>query len=110
MSAITLTESAKNYLTKIAKTNNRQYVVFGVNGGGCSGFTYMWDFADTCDPEYEQVPCDDDVVLLIDPTSMLYVLGSEIDYVSEIGGSFLKVNNPLAASSCGCGESFNVRY
>ena len=47
-------------------------------------------------------------VLVLDPVAEMYVIGSEIDYVTELGGSFLTVKNPTAASSCGCGESFGI--
>jgi iron-sulfur cluster assembly accessory protein len=45
---------------------------------------------------------------VVDPMAEMFVLGSTIDYVTELGGSFLKIINPTASSSCGCGESFNV--
>jgi len=47
-------------------------------------------------------------VLVIDPMSELYILGSTIDYVVELGGSFLSVKNPMSSSNCGCGESFGI--
>ena len=50
----------------------------------------------------------DDIQLAVDKTSEMYIMGSEIDYVQELMGSFLKINNPLTKSSCGCGESFSV--
>ena len=46
--------------------------------------------------------------LLLDPMAEMYIIGSEIDYVTELGGSFLAVKNPTAASSCGCGDSFGI--
>ena len=50
----------------------------------------------------------DNVVLAIDKVAEMYIMGSEIDYTTELSGSFLKINNPLTKSSCGCGESFSV--
>ena len=105
---IKITETAQKYLQQIAKSNSKQYVWFGVDGGGCSGFTYKWDFVDS--PENNMtIDVGDNISLVLDQISEMYVMGSEIDYVQELGGSYLKVNNPLASSSCGCGESFSVK-
>ena len=74
-------------------------VSLSVKGGGCSGFQYVWD-----------TTADEPTVgnLVIDPMAEMFVLGCTIDYVSELGGSYLKVINPNATASCGCGESFAV--
>ena len=77
-----------------------------VKGGGCSGMQYVWDFASNWPNVKWSDPIDDTLVL--DPLAELYVTGSTIDYVTELGGSFLVVKNPTASSSCGCGESFSV--
>ena len=66
----------------------------------------MWDFANNWPEVKWSDPIDD--VLVLDPMAEMYVIGSTIDYVSELGGSFLKIVNPTVSSSCGCGESFNV--
>ena len=94
---ITITQEAKNYLYKVAKKNNKEIISFGVNGGGCAGFSYKWDYLDSYDNSYT-----------IDKVAEMYIMGSEIDYTTELSGSFLKINNPLTKSSCGCGESFSV--
>ena len=105
---ISLTQSAKEYLYNIAKKNNKDIVSFGVSGGGCSGFSYKWDYLDSYDNSFTILPIKDNVVLAIDKVAEMYIMGSEIDYVQELMGSFLKINNPLTKSSCGCGESFSV--
>jgi iron-sulfur cluster assembly accessory protein len=76
-----------------------------VEGGGCSGFQYKFDT--------ESARADDDVVIerngatvLIDPVSLAYMAGSEIDFVDDLIGSSFRVNNPKATASCGCGTSF----
>jgi iron-sulfur cluster assembly accessory protein len=76
-----------------------------VAGGGCSGFQYKFDT--------ERAKAADDVVIersgatvLIDPVSLNYMAGSEIDFVDDLIGSSFKVNNPNATASCGCGTSF----
>ena len=100
---VTLTERANDYLKSVS---NGRYVSLGVKGGGCTGFQYVWDFADNWPEVQWSDPIGD--VLVLDPLAEMYVLGSTIDYVEELGGSFLAVKNPTAASSCGCGESFGV--
>ena len=105
---ITITENAKKYLYDIAKKNDKKFVSFGVSGGGCAGFSYKWDYLDSYDNSFTILPIKDNVVLAIDKVAEMYIMGSEIDYVQEIMGSFLKINNPLTKSSCGCGESFSV--
>jgi len=76
-----------------------------VTGGGCSGFQYRFDT--------DRAKGDDDIVIeragatvLIDPVSLNYMAGSEIDFVDDLIGSAFKVNNPQATASCGCGTSF----
>lgn len=78
-----------------------------VSGGGCSGFSYGFTFD-------EDVAGDDamveqgGIILLVDSLSYQYLLGSEIDYVENLQGAQFVVNNPNAASTCGCGNSFAV--
>jgi len=92
---VTLTESAQNYMSQVGAPN----VYLSVKGGGCSGFQYVWDVTD-------QEPTVGNLV--VDPMAEMFVLGCTIDYVNELGGSYLKVINPNATASCGCGESFAV--
>ena len=116
-SIINITNSAKQYLMETARNNQEKNIWFGVQGGGCSGFSYKWEFVDEPDPNDEEIilghthTVDDGVVdikLIIDRMSTLYILGSTVDYFKDIAGNFLKVENPKSASSCGCGESFSV--
>jgi len=78
-----------------------------VEGGGCSGFQYEIAVA--------QAPNPDDVVverdgarLFVDPLSLPFLLGSEVDWVEELIGASFKVKNPNATASCGCGVSFSI--
>ena len=105
---ITLTDSAKDYIYSIAVKNNKKIVTFGVLGGGCAGFSYKWDYAEEPIDGYSLFPIRDDIKLAVDKTSEMYIMGSTIDYVQELMGSFLKIDNRLTKSSCGCGESFSV--
>ena len=100
---VTLTERAKKYLESVS---NGDYVTLGVKGGGCSGFQYVWDFKKNWPDVKWSEPIDD--ILVLDPVAEMYVIGSSIDYIEEVAGSYLKVVNPAAASSCGCGESFGI--
>ena len=70
-----------------------------MKGGGCSGFQYVWGVTD----EPATV-----ANLWLNPIAEMFVFGCTIDYVEELGGSYLKVINPNAKASCGCGESFAV--
>tara|TARA_Y100000361_G_C11105034_1_gene314255 strand:+ start:51 stop:380 length:330 start_codon:yes stop_codon:yes gene_type:complete len=103
ISMVTITSRARDYLKSVS---NGDYVTLGVKGGGCSGFQYVWDFQKNLPDVAWSDPIED--VLVLDPVAEMYVIGSEIDYVTELGGSFLTVRNPTAASSCGCGESFGI--
>lgn len=92
---LTITDTAKEYLLKVGQPN----VYLSVKGGGCSGFTYVWDVTDS-KPTVEN--------LVVDDMAEMFVIGCTVDYVEELGGSFLKIINPNATASCGCGESFAV--
>ena len=97
---VIITENAKEYMQSVS---NGGYVTLGVKSGGCSGFQYTWGLSET--------KTDDEIIdniLLLDSLAILYVIGSKIDYITELGGSFLTVVNPTATAKCGCGESFSV--
>ena len=96
---VIITEKAKEYMQSVS---NGGYVTLGVKGGGCSGFQYVWGLSETKDNEVI------DNILLLDPMAIMYVIGSKIDYITELGGSYLAVVNPKATAQCGCGDSFSV--
>tara|TARA_Y100000022_G_C13136299_1_gene322819 strand:- start:387 stop:650 length:264 start_codon:yes stop_codon:yes gene_type:complete len=81
----------------------KKYAYLSVNGGGCSGFTYKWDMVDS---DENGTVIDD--LLVLDQMAEMFVMGCTVDYVKELGGSYLKVINPNAKAQCGCGESFGV--
>ena len=106
---LTVSDAAVDKLTKLidAEGNKNLMLRVTVSGGGCSGFQYGFDF----DSETK----DDDLVferggvrVVTDTVSMDLLAGSELDYVDDLVGAYFKVNNPNAASSCGCGTSFSV--
>jgi iron-sulfur cluster assembly accessory protein len=99
---LTISDSAKQYLNKMIENENKRYVTLDVKGGGCSGFRYEWNFSD----EVSGNLIDD--ILVIDVMAEMFLFGCTVDYVQELGGSYLTVVNPNATASCGCGESFAV--
>jgi iron-sulfur cluster assembly accessory protein len=104
--SVTVTERAAVRIGEILKAEPAGTMLrVSVEGGGCSGFQYKFDT--------ERERADDDVVIeksgatvLIDPVSLDYMAGSEIDFVDDLIGSSFKINNPKATASCGCGTSF----
>lgn len=102
---ISLTDSAKDYLANriLENTDTKKYAYLQVKGGGCTGFKYDWSFTD--DKESGELI---DNILVIDKLAEMFLIGCEIDYVQELGGSYLQVKNPNANAQCGCGESFSI--
>jgi iron-sulfur cluster insertion protein len=78
-----------------------------VSGGGCSGFQYGFTFEEEVNDDDTQVQ-KDTVTLLIDPMSLQYLMGAEIDYQDNLQGSQFVIRNPNAETTCGCGSSFSV--
>ena len=78
-----------------------------VSGGGCSGFQYGFTFEETTNEDDTQVT-KDSVTLLIDPMSLQYLMGAEIDYQDSVQGSQFVIKNPNAQTTCGCGSSFSA--
>ena len=105
---IKITDKAKEYLTNTAISKDKPYVRFSVKGGGCAGFKYEWEFADELVEDTIKFDLNEGKSLRIDKVAEMYILGCTIDYVEELGGSYLNVVNPNATSSCGCGESFGA--
>lgn len=111
MALFEITEEAKQQIEKLLRKNPDKYAVsLAVLGGGCAGFKYDWGFADT----KESVADGDHVEdwhtgrFVVDETSMMYVIGTKIDWVEETFGSQFEISNPNSTASCGCGESFGV--
>ena len=78
-----------------------------VSGGGCSGFQYGFDLDDK-DEDGDITVNKGDATVVIDGMSLLYMMGCEVDYVEDLTGSYFRVHNPNASSSCGCGNSFAI--
>ena len=88
---IEVTEAAVKYLNQV---RGDDHVTLGVKGGGCSGFQYVWDFKKNWPDVTWSEPYGG--ALVLDPMAEMYVAGCTIDYVTELGGAYLKVINPNA--------------
>jgi iron-sulfur cluster assembly accessory protein len=105
---VTLSDSAAKRIAEIVAADaGKQALRVSVEGGGCSGFSYKFDLADAAQA--------DDVVIengtakvLIDSMSLIYMAGSEIDFVDNLLGQSFQIKNPNAVASCGCGTSFSI--
>jgi iron-sulfur cluster assembly protein len=76
----------------------------GIRGGGCTGFTYVFEWADQLKPT-DKVFSGHGVSIVVDPKSLVYLAGMQLDFVRGMMGHGFKFNNPNAKGSCGCGES-----
>jgi len=108
MSTVTISETAANRIRQIlADETAGSMLRISVMGGGCSGFQYSFAIDDQ-KMEDDLVFERDDVTILIDPMSIGYMAGAEIDWVDDLVGSSFRINNPNATAACGCGTSFAV--
>jgi iron-sulfur cluster assembly accessory protein len=106
--AVELTDRAARRIAEIVAGEPKTPLLrVSVEGGGCSGFQYKFDLVDD--------RAADDLVIekggakvLIDPVSLGFLAGSQIDFVDELIGASFKINNPQATASCGCGTSFSL--
>ncbi len=108
-SPVTLSQSAAKRIAALCTKENDPNLKFrvSVNGGGCSGFQYDFNLVKD-QKEDDLVIIRDGATLLVDGLSLLYLTGSEVDFVEELAGSMFVVKNPNATASCGCGSSFAV--
>jgi iron-sulfur cluster insertion protein len=104
-----LTASAARRIRKVAESEGNPALALriSVSGGGCSGFQYSFSL-DADETPDDVVIARDGSRLLVDSISLEYLRGSEVDFVEDLSGAGFRINNPLAVSSCGCGNSFAV--
>jgi iron-sulfur cluster assembly protein len=106
--AVTLTEKAANHVQSfLAKRGKGVGLRVGVRTSGCSGMAYKLEFADAIEPSDTQFESHG-VRVVVDPKSLPYVDGTELDYTREGLNEGFKFRNPNVKDECGCGESFNV--
>jgi iron-sulfur cluster assembly accessory protein len=105
---ISITESACKQIKDLCESNDKWGVKLSVKGGGCAGFSYDWSFIDS----ESDLLSDDEVFeidsknFVVDGMSLMFIIGTQLDYKKEIFGSSFVFENPNAKSSCGCGTSF----
>ncbi|AXQ27441.1 iron-sulfur cluster insertion protein ErpA [Solimonas sp. K1W22B-7] len=106
---VIFTESAANKVRELLdeETDSDQKLRVFVTGGGCSGFQYGFKF-DKETEEGDTVVVRNGVTLLVDPMSVQYLAGAEIDYKESVEGAQFVIRNPNATTTCGCGSSFSV--
>jgi iron-sulfur cluster assembly protein len=108
---VNVSDTAANQLLNIFLEDNKDpkenYVRVGVKAGGCSGLSYILDFEEKIS-EGDKVVESNGINLLIDKKSLLYIIGTTLEYSSGLNGKGFHWTNPNAQRSCGCGESFSL--
>lgn len=105
---VSLSASAARRINAIlADQVEADFLRVSVEGGGCSGFSYKFDFGKSIGDE-DLVIERDGAKVAIDAVSLPFLEGSEIDFVDELIGAAFKIHNPNATASCGCGTSFSI--
>ncbi len=109
-SVITITESAAGKIQELLaeEGKNESGLRVFVQGGGCSGFQYGLMIEENGGGVGDQTYESNGVKLFVDPVSLSYLKGAEVDFVDTITGGGFTIKNPNATSTCGCGSSFNV--
>ena len=107
--AMKLSDAAAARVREILAKSDGQYqgIRVGVMNGGCAGMSYVMDYAETAQP-LEEVVEDKGVKIFIDPKAILFLIGTELDFVKEKLGARFVFNNPNQTSACGCGESVQI--
>jgi iron-sulfur cluster assembly protein IscA len=106
--AITLTDKAATHVQNfLAKRGKGVGLRLGVRTSGCSGMAYMLEFVDDLNPDDHTFESHG-VKVIVDPKSLPYIDGTELDFAREGLNEGFKFNNPNVKDACGCGESFNV--
>ncbi|OCP17084.1 MULTISPECIES: iron-sulfur cluster insertion protein ErpA [unclassified Ensifer] len=105
---VTLSDAAAKRIATILRSDGHKNAMrVSVEGGGCSGFSYKFDLVDdTNDDDF--VLEKDNAKVLIDSLSLVYMGGSEIDFIDNLLGQSFQIRNPNAVASCGCGTSFSI--
>ena len=101
---ITITENALAQINELRTDAEMPYFRVAVQGGGCSGFQYHFDFDDTMAEDDFDIGNN----ILVDALSMQYLEEATLDYVEDLMGAFFNISNPGARTTCGCGSSFSV--
>lgn len=103
-----ISNNAIDRIKEIGLKEKQKYFRISVDGGGCQGFSYKFNFDNKINEDDELFKFNDEVKVVIDKTSLDFLKGSKLDFVNDIIGSYFKVSNPNASSTCGCGTSFSM--
>ncbi len=119
--AVTVSEAAAVRISELIEEegNYNLKLRVSIHGGGCSGFQYGFAFDTTVGPDdtvfektvidpSEKIPVAHTVSVIVDPLSMMYLQGSQIDYIESLQGAHFTVKNPNAQTTCSCGSSFSI--
>ncbi len=104
---LSISAAAARRLAKVLAADPGAALRVSVKGGGCSGFQYAFEI-DATRADDDFVATRDGVSVVVDPTSLEMLRGSELDFVDDLMGQAFKVKNPNAVASCGCGVSFSI--
>lgn len=113
MSICVLTESAKKQIDKLCFENDCYAISLNLKGGGCAGFEYDWGIIKSendLESSDEILETDGNGRFVIGAHSLMFLIGTEVDYVKSLVGSNFEIRNPNAKSSCGCGVSVNFDF
>ena len=103
-----ITPAAQQHIASVSKTDGIPAILrIKVDSGGCSGFKYIFEFAQAPEPD-DHIFQAGDIKVLVDPISWTFLTASELDFIEEMMGSYFVLKNPNAQSSCGCGSSFSI--
>jgi iron-sulfur cluster assembly protein len=107
--AVRLSDAAAARIHEIMTNADGKYqgVRVGVTNGGCAGMSYTMDYAEEVKP-FDEVIEDKGVKIFIDPKAILFLIGTEMDFVREKLGARFIFNNPNQTAACGCGESVSI--
>ena len=106
---LVFTDAAADKVSELIRDEDNPHLKLRVfiSGGGCSGFQYGFTFDEKVEEGDSQVE-NRGVTLLVDPMSVQYLMGAEIDYTEDLQGAQFVIRNPNATTTCGCGQSFTV--
>lgn len=105
----TISDSAAARIAKLLATEPAgSYLRVGVDGGGCSGFQYTFDFAQDAPAPDDKQFGNESAPVMVDAISLGFLEGATLDYVETLGAAAFEIKNPNAKAKCGCGNSFSV--
>lgn len=102
-----VTEKAAQRITDLLAAEKSRYFRVRVDGGGCSGFQYKFEFDDQLAGDDQQFTAHG-ITVLVDAVSLDFLGDAQLDFVDELLGAYFKIENPNATAACGCGTSFAI--